>query len=165
MFGKLGALITIGALAATLALAMAVVARAGAPVITNDNDTTPQAIDEWGDCSTFQINATFMARRRNEDFFDAAGNLVLERRHVNFSGALYNASDPTHAATYEGHFTRTLNPVSGTLTITGLMGNVILPGGRIIPLGAGSLTIDFATGDVLSHGRSADLTALCSALS
>jgi hypothetical protein len=27
-----------------------------------------------------------MAQRRNEDFLDAQGNLVLERRHVDFTG-------------------------------------------------------------------------------
>ncbi len=154
----------VAAIAAAAALAVPAATRAGGPTITYDNDTTPQTIVDWGDCPSFQIDATFMAQRRNEDFYDDQGNLVLERRHVDFSGTLYNAAEPSHALTYEGHFTRTLDVGGQRLTITGLMAHVIVPGSGPVLLAAGELSIDFADGGVVTHGPDGDLTALCAAL-
>ena len=152
------------ATAVTLGVAPALASASG-PVITFDNDTAPQTIIDWGDCHGFRIDATFMAQRRNENFLDAQGNLILQRRHVDFSGTLYNAANPSHALPYAGHFTRTLDIAASTLTFNGLLAHVIVPGSGVMLLAAGDLSIDLASGDVVTHGPNGDLTALCAALS
>lgn len=145
------------------ALVAAGAASASGPVISENNDTTPQSIIEWGDCPGFIIDATFMADRRNEDFYDSQGNLVLERRHVSFTGTLYNDSDPSRSLPYSGDFTRTFDFVNGTFTQTGLGTHVIVPGAGVINLSAG---LFLATPDsVVQHGPDGDLTQLCAALS
>jgi hypothetical protein len=165
LFNSWKKLAAVVAVAAAGALAGPAATLASGPVITYDNDTTPLTIEDWGDCPGFQINATFMAQRRNEDFLDAQGNLILERRHVDFTGTLYNAAEPSHALDYEGHFTRTLNLSQGRLTINGLMAHVIVPGSGAILLAAGDLSVDLDSGDVVRHGPDGDLDALCAALS
>jgi hypothetical protein len=155
---------TLLAVAATIAVAALTVpaaALSSGPVISYNNDTTPQTIEEWADCPTFTVDATFMAQRRNEDFYDAAGNLTLERRHVDFTGTLYNRSNPAGALPYEGHFTLTFDFTANTLTLTGLVTHVIVPGSGVINLTTG-ITIYTPT-DVIEHGPSGDLTELCAA--
>jgi hypothetical protein len=155
-------LLVLAATVAVAALAVPAAALADGPVIWFNNDTTPQTIEEWGDCPTFTIDATFQAQRRNEDFYDAAGNLILERRHVDFTGTLYNASTPARAVPYEGHFTLTIDFTTNTLTFTGLLTHAIVPGSGVINLTAGITHI--TPTDVIEHGPSGDLTQLCAAL-
>lgn len=153
------------ALATLVASAFAATATASGPVITFNNDTSPQTIIEWGDCPTFQIDALFMAQRRNETFYDQAGDPVLQRRHVSFTGTLYNATDPSKSVTYAGDFTRTLDYATGIVRITGLNEHVVLPGQGPVLLGAGELEIDLTSGDtVVSRGPDGDLAAVCGAL-
>jgi hypothetical protein len=152
-------------IAAAVALGVAPAsASASGPVITFDNDTTPQSITDWADCPSFRIDATFMAQRRNENFMDANGNLILQRRHVDFTGTLYNAANPSRALPYEGHFTRIEDVAASTLTFDGLLSRVTLPGSGVIFLSAGVELNNDANGDVVTHGPDGDLTALCAAL-
>lgn len=144
-------------------LAIPAASIASGPVISENNDTTPQFIEQWGDCPGFTIDATYMADRRNEDFYDAQGNLVLERRHVQFSGVLYNESDPSRSLTYTGDFTLTFDDVANTLTVTGLNDHVIVPGQGVVHLTAG-LTVMYPDGGVVEHGPNGDVTKLCTAL-
>ena len=132
------------------------------PVISRHDDTTPQTIEEWGDCPTFTIDATYMANRRNEDFYDAEGNLVLERRHIDFSGVLYNHDNPNRSVPYEGDFTLTFDFSAGTVSNTGLVTHVVVPGEGVINLTAGFF-LGTETG-FIQHGPSGDLTQLCAAL-
>jgi hypothetical protein len=155
---------TIGLVLLTFALALASSATAAGPVITFNNDPGPRTIVDWGDCPTFQINATFMAQRRNETFYDNAGNPVLQRRHVSYTGTLYNPATPRNSVTYSGDFTRTTDYTTNTLTITGLSAHVVLPHQGVVLLGAGQLTVDLVSGDTVSHGPTGDLTQLCSVL-
>lgn len=142
-------------------LAVPAAAQASGPVISENNDTTPQSIIEWGDCPTYTIDATYMANRRNEDFYDANGNLVLERRHISYTGTLYNHSDPSRSIPYEGTFTLTIDFAAGTVKNSGL-GHVIVHGEGVIWLNAGYF---LATPDsVVQHGPSGDMTQLCAAL-
>ena len=144
------------------ALLVPAVSVASGPVIWENDDTTPQTIVEWGDCPGFIIDATYMANRRNEDLYDAQGNLVLERRHIQYSGVLYNDSDPSKSVPYEGHFDLIFDFVAGTVKNTGLVGHVTLPGQGVINLTAG---LFFAGPDfVVEHGPSGDMTQLCAAL-
>lgn len=148
---------------ALIALIGAAAASASGPVISENNDTTPQSIIEWADCPGFMIDATYMADRRNEDFFDSQGNLLLERRHVSFTGVLYNDSDPSKSLSYSGDFTLTFDNAKGTFSQTGLATHVIVPGQGVINLTAG---LFLATPDyVVERGPSGDLTKLCAALS
>lgn len=145
---------------------VAATASAGGPVITFANDPSPRTITDWGDCPTFQIDASFMANRRNETFYDADGNPVLQRRHVSFTGTLYNAGDPAKSVAYSGDFTRTFDYATGIARFTGLKAHVIVPGQGVVMLGAGLSAIDTGSGDiVLSRGPSGDLTQLCATLS
>lgn len=147
---------------AIAALVVPATSLAKGPVIWQNNDTTPQSITEWGDCPSYMIDATYMANRRNEDFYDANGNLVLERRHIDYSGVLYNDSDPSKSLPYEGHFDLILDFVAGTVKNTGLVGHVIVPGQGVINLTAG---LFYAGPDfVIQHGPNGDLTQLCAAL-
>lgn len=144
---------------------VAATASAGGPVITFANDPSPVPIIDWGDCPTFQIDATFMADRRNETFYDADGNPVLQRRHVSFTGTLYNVGDPSKSVTYSGDFTRTFDYASGIARFTGLKAHVIVPGEGVVMLGAGLSAIDTGSGDtVVSRGPNGDLTKLCTVL-
>ena len=145
------------------ALVLPAASLAKGPVIWQNNDTTPQTITEWGDCPTYTIDATYMANRLNQDYYDANGNLVLERRHIEYSGVLYNDSDPSKSVPYEGHFDLIFDFVAGTVKNTGLVGHVIVPGQGVINLTAG---LFFAGPDfVVEHGPNGDMTQLCSYLS
>jgi hypothetical protein len=161
---RLSAHAFIPALVAAVALATPFAARAGGPVISYDNDPTAQSIDDWGDCAGFQIDATFMADRRNEDFLDTDGNLVLERRHVSFTGTLYNHDRPSNSVTYTGDFTLTLDVGAGTLKFSGLRMRVVVPGSGVIGLDAGLAVIGLGTGEVVKHGPNGDLTRICAVL-
>jgi hypothetical protein len=154
------------ALATLIATLSATAASAGGPVITFANDPSPQTIIDWGDCPTFRIDATFMAERRNETFYDDVGNPVLQRRHVSFTGTLYNATDPSKSVTYSGDFTRTHDYAANTVRITGLNTHVIVPGSGVIYQVSGEFVIDLESGDnLVSHGPDgSDLTQLCKAL-
>ena len=145
-----------------IALVTAAASTAGGPVITENNDTTPQTIIEWADCPTYVIDATYMANRRNEDFYDSQGNLVLERRHISYTGMLYNESDPSKSLPYEGDFILTFDFVAGTVKNSGLVGHVTVPGQGVINLTAGL----FLAGPnyVVEHGPNGDVTQLCAAL-
>ena len=136
---------------------------ASGPVISQNNDTTPQTIIEWGDCPGFMIDATYMANRQNEDFYDSQGNLVLERRHVSYTGVLYNDSNPSKSLPYSGTFILTLDFVAQTVKNSGLVDHVIVPGQGVINLTAGL----FLAGPnfVVEHGPSGNVTQLCTALS
>ena len=143
-------------------LAVPAASLASGPVVWENDDTSPQTIIEWADCPTFTIDATFMAQRRNEDFYDAQGNLALERRHVDFTGTLYNESEPARVVPYEGHFTLTFDFAANSLTLTGLNTHVIVPGSGVINLTAG--ITEFTPTDAIEHGPNGDLTELCAAL-
>jgi hypothetical protein len=147
---------------AIAALVIPTAALAKGPVISENNDTTPQTITEWADCPTYTIDATYMADRRNQDYYDANGNLVLERRHIDFSGVLYNDSDPSKSVPYAGHFDLVFDFVAGTVANTGLVTHVIVPGQGVINLTAGLFLggPDF----VVEHGPSGDVTQLCTYL-
>jgi hypothetical protein len=147
------------------ALALVASAAAAGPVITFDNDATPQTIIDWGDCPGFQIDATFMAQRRNETFYDAGGDPLLQRRHVQFTGTLYNGDEPSKNVVYSGDFTRTFDFTTSTLTITGLSAHVLMRGAGVILLSAGEVTVDLGSGEVVTRGPSGDLTRLCANLS
>ena len=155
-------LLSLAATAAAAALIVPAASRAAGPVIWTNDDQTPQSIVDWGDCPTFTIDSTFMAQRRNEDFYDDQGNLVFERRHIDFTGSLYNESNPLGALPYEGHFTLTFDFTNGTVTNRGLVTHVIVPGSGVINLTAGSAT--FTPTDAIVHGPNGDLTELCAAL-
>ena len=148
---------------AALACVLVPAAGAGGPVITFNNDPAPRAVPDWADCSGFQIDATFMAQRRNETFYDSSGQPVLQRRHVQFTGTLYNAGDPSKSVVYTGDFTRTFDYTTGVLRLTGLDSHAVLPGLGVVEVNAGDLVLT-AT-DVVVHGPDGDTSALCDALS
>ena len=88
-------------------------------------------------CDGFTIDYTFRAQRDYTRFYDAEGNATKEIRHVRFSGTLYNSTDPSKTVPYEGRFTRTFDYGAETITFTGLVDHVIVPGLGAVNLDVG----------------------------
>ena len=88
-------------------------------------------VANWGDivCNGFTINFTFRADTHSDQTYDAAGNVVLEMRHVVFTGTLSNSTNPAKVVPYAGNFLRTMDyKANNTLTFSGLLSTVGSPG-------------------------------------
>ena len=147
------------AVAATAAVAGAPTAAAasggsGAPVISTVTveETVP---DVNFACATygydFDALATFTVTRRSISFFDAAGNLVLERRHVDFSGTLYRSDDLSKTIPYEGKWTRTFDVAANTVTTSGLVRYSHPDGSGMVSLAPGHVVVDASTFDPIKE--------------
>jgi hypothetical protein len=86
-------------------------------------------------CANFDIVLTNLTIER---FFityaDAAGNPVLERRHVHFEGTLTNSVTGA-SVIYTGHFMRTEDFVQHTITLTGMPRQAHTANGTIVAAG------------------------------
>src|SRR5438876_11949119 len=69
---------------------------------------------------SFDTLATFTVTRHFIQFYDDSGTLVREIRHIDFTGTLYRSDDLSKTIPYAGKFTRTFDPATNTITITGL---------------------------------------------
>jgi hypothetical protein len=102
--------------------------------------------------------------RRDIRFHDAAGVLIMERRHVDFTGTLSN-SESGKSLPYAGHFTRTHDAVAGTITVTGLFRSTVVAGEGLIALDAGRAVRDAAANELLFEaGQHAYDAMLCELL-
>src|SRR4051794_15609205 len=94
---KLAAGVLVAAVALTLALTAT--ASASAPVITTTTFTvpTPDPNEVNFGCAAygygFDVLSSFTVTRHSIKFFDAAGNLKREIRHVQFNGTLYRSDN------------------------------------------------------------------------
>jgi hypothetical protein len=101
-------------------------------------------------CGTF--NVTFIAHinAHFEQFFSDSGQLVLERRHVQFTGTLTNATSAA-SVPYEGNFIRTLDVLANTLTLEGLINMTALPDEGVVAMAAGRNEVNATTFALISE--------------
>src|SRR5690349_8940470 len=72
----------------------------------------------YASCDSFAVKFVANIDAHYEQFFNDSRQLVLERRHVQFTGTLTNATTGA-SLPYEGNFTRTFDVASGTVTLIG----------------------------------------------
>ena len=151
--------VAVFAVAAAAAVAGAPLARsapagAGKPVISTVTveSTVPDLNFECGAYGyDFDVLATFTVTRRSITFLDSAGNLVLERRHVDFSGTLYSSDDLSRTIPYEGKWTRTFDAVANTVTTSGLVRYSHPDGSGMVALAPGHVVVDASTFDLIKE--------------
>jgi hypothetical protein len=97
-------------------------------------------------CQGFIVLVTFKSEYNIVDFYDDAGQLVKQIRHVSFTGTLYNSTDLSKSVPYEGDFTRTFDAVENTATYTGLHFRVHVPGEGVLALQVGRDIVDLLSG-------------------
>ncbi len=120
----------------------------------------------FASCGSFAVNFVASIDARYEQFFNDSGQLVLERRHVQFTGTLTNA---TTGATlpYEGNFTRTFDVAASTVTLVGERRKTEVSGQGVLAIAAGRLVINTRTGAIVSESGRTDESynaAICSLL-
>jgi hypothetical protein len=144
-------LVLLVALAVPLAFASA--ASASAPVIFTETLTSSTPSFNFS-CTaygySFDTLATFTVTRHFIQFYDDAGNLVKEIRHVDFKGTLYRTDDLSKTIPYAGNWTRTLDVAANTVISTGLFRYSHPDGSGMITLDAGRTVQDATTFDTLS---------------
>jgi hypothetical protein len=151
--GRLAAVALVGAVALTLALAAT--ASAKSPAISTVTITVPApdpnevnfGCGPYG--HGFDVLSSFTVTRHVIQFFDDAGNLTKEIRHVQFKGTLYRSDDLSTTIPYAGNWTLTIDAVAGTLTNTGLARYSHPGGSGMVALDAGKTVIDLATFDAI----------------
>jgi hypothetical protein len=149
--GKLAA--AVGLCAAVLALTLVASASASAPVIKTTTFTVaaPDPEEVNFECGVygygFNVLSSFTVTRRAILFFDAAGNLTKEIRHVQFQGTLYRSDDLSKTIPYAGNWTLTIDVAAGTMTNTGLARYSHPDRSGMVVLDAGNTVIDLATFD------------------
>ena len=118
------------------------------------------------DCGSFGVNFVADIDAHYEQFFGDSGQLVLERRHVQFTGTLTNANTGA-TLPYEGNFTRTFDVAAGTVTLIGERRKTEVSGQGVLAIAAGRLVVDTRTGAVVSESGRTDeayTAAICSLL-
>jgi hypothetical protein len=120
----------------------------------------------YASCGSFAVTFVSNIDAHYEQFFNDSGQMVLERRHVQFTGTLTNG---TTGATlpYEGNFTRTFDVASGTVTLIGERRKTEVSGQGVLAIAAGRVVIDTRTGTVISESGQTDegyTAAICSLL-
>lgn len=104
----------------------------------------------YENCGSF--NVTFVAdiNAHFEQFFNDSGQLVLERRHVQFTGALTNATTGA-SLPYEGNFIATRDVAANTLTNDGVFRKTEVPGEGVLAIAAGRTVLNATTFAVISE--------------
>lgn len=124
------------------ALAFAAGASAAGPTIT-DEHIGPFDAGVYESCSAgFDVlQKNLVIDRRRIDFYDESDNLVREIRQVYFTADLVN-SVSGYTLTYYAHFTRVWDVPTDTVTLTGLLRKIQIPGEGTVDLAAGREVID-----------------------
>lgn len=99
-------------------------------------------------CPEFDVLFTATYEATFTDFLDGSGNVVRSTLHLQFTGTLYNESDPARSLPYQGiaNFTWTVDSQRGTGTYIAWIN------GKPVQLETGIAIIDYSTGDVILHG-------------
>jgi hypothetical protein len=125
-------------------LAFATTASAAPPVIFTATLTVPapdpnEINFECGPYGySFDVLSSFTVTRHFVQFYDSAGNLTKEIRHIQFTGTLYRSDDLSKTIPYAGNWTRTTDVAAGTVTNTGLMRYSHPDGSGMVSLDAGN---------------------------
>jgi hypothetical protein len=152
-------------LVATLAAATA--ARADGAVKSPVSRVVTTPIPFGANCGSFNILFTVDFEGTNITFYDDQGNLTRQIRHGSFTGMLYNSTDLSKSAPYDGNFNRTFDAAANTITLEGLRFQVQLPGQGTVAIDAGRQVIDTLTGETVSQsgqGQTAFNAEVCSLL-
>ncbi|MEO6456836.1 MAG: hypothetical protein ABIO92_00970 [Chloroflexia bacterium] len=150
-----------GSLLALLSVAVQPAA-ADAPVITTNVIRVTNPVPFELTCPSFNVLVTFTVERRNITFYEN-GSPVLQRRHINFEGTLYNAVTG-YSVPYDGTWTRTQDFVENTVTYTGKRFQVQIPGQGVLALEVGRLVLDFSANPpqvIFEAGQHEFNTQLC----
>jgi hypothetical protein len=155
-------------------LALAVSLVPASPAIADDPEhtyggqqiTSPVPFFTRGEtCDGFVPLFTATSEYNIINFYDDAGRLVKQIRHVTFTGMLYNSTDLSKSIAYEGDFTRTFYPVENTATFTGLHFRVHDAGEGVLALNVGREIVDLVSGEVTfvdgNHSRADFNAAIC----
>ena len=156
------------ALALVISLLAATTARADGPVITPVSRIVTTPIPFGASCGSFSILFTVDFEGTNISFYDEQNQLLQQIRHGSFTGALYDSADLSKTVPYEGHFTRTFDATTNTITVEGLRFQVLLPGQGIVAMDAGRQVIDTLTGATVTEtgqGLAGFTANVCPALS
>jgi hypothetical protein len=156
------------ALALALALAAATPAMAENPEHTYGGTEVTVPAPFGVACEGFIVLVTFKSEYNIVNFYDDAGRLVKEIRHVSFTGTLYNSTDLSKSVPYEGDFTRTFDAAQNTVTFTGLHFRVHVPGEGVLALQVGRDIVDLMSGQQVfldgNHNRADFATEICGLL-
>jgi hypothetical protein len=155
-------------------LALAVSLVPATPAIADDPEhtyggqqiTSPVPFFTRGEtCDGFVPLFTATSEYNIINFYDDAGRLVKQIRHVTFTGTLYNSTDLSKSIAYEGDFTRTFYPVENTATFTGLHFRVPDAGEGVLALNVGREVVDLVSGEETfvdgNHSRADFNAAIC----
>ena len=128
--------------------------------------TTPIPFFARGEtCDGFTPLITATSEYNIINFYDDAGRLVKQIRHVSFTGTIYNSTDLSKSIPYEGAFTRTFYPVDNTATFTGLRFTVHKPGEGVLALQVGRDIVDLVSGEQTfldgNHNREEFAAEIC----
>jgi hypothetical protein len=119
-------------------------------------------------CEGFAPLITFTSEYNIINFYDDAGRLVKQIRHVTFTGTLYNSTDLSKSIPYDGDFTRAFYPVENTATVTGLRFRVHNPGDGVQALQVGREITDLLSGEQTfvdgNHNREEFAAEICGLL-
>jgi len=111
---------------------------------------TPNFANPYPNCAnygySFVAAPTFTVERRSTYFYDDAGTLVKEIRHVQFSGLVHKSTDPSVVIPYAASFTLVRDLTTGTGTVTGLFRVSKFDGSGVITMSAGRQVFALATG-------------------
>lgn len=131
--------------------------------------TSPIPFSPRGEtCDGFTPLITATSEYNIINFYDDAGRLVKQIRHVSFTGTLYNSTDLSKSIPYEGTFTRTFYPVENTATVTGLHFRVHDAGEGVLALNVGREIVDLVSGEQTfvdgNHNREDFAAEICGLL-
>jgi hypothetical protein len=99
-------------------------------------------------CPEFDVGYTAAYDVTFTDFHDANGDVVRSTEHLQFTGTLFNESDPVRSLPYLGnaYFSNTADGLAAT-------GNYVTRiDGRTVQLETGIARVDYSTGEVILHG-------------
>jgi hypothetical protein len=139
---------------AVASLAAVTSASADTPVQTETTITVsvPNPARPYPVCSqygyAFNATPTFTVTRRSTLFYDDAGVLVKEIRHVQFTGLVHKTTDLSVTIPYAASFTLVRDLTTDTDTITGLFRTSHPDGSGVIAMSAGRQVLSDATGEL-----------------
>jgi hypothetical protein len=94
-------------------------------------------------CDSFVVDGASSGMARIKTVYGETGALVLEQRHVSFTGTLTNRSSGA-LMTYTGSFSLTFDFVAQTVTITGSQVRLLSPDDGVDVVQAGRVVVDLS---------------------
>lgn len=159
------ALLAVASMLLALLAATVAPAAADAPVITTTTINVPNPAPSDFSCPSFNVLVTLTLQRRDINFYED-GALVLQQRHIDFEGMLYNATTG-YSVPYDGNWNRTQDFVENNVTMTGKRFRVQIAGQGVMALDVGRTELDLSYNPpqvIFAAGQHEFVTQLCQAL-